>query len=81
MKMVTGREETVKTALDVIKEEVDMYRCDSCKEEFRHPEIKMPDTGLVRGEGILGMAKLDPVKFCPECLSTQIEEVKDDSEV
>jgi len=30
---------------------------------------------MVSGEGILGLRKIDPVKFCPECLSVKIKMV------
>lgn len=51
-----------------------MYKCNKCKSEFMHPEVKRPDVGLVIGVGILGFRKMEPVSFCPECMSTDIEE-------
>lgn len=51
------------------------YECKNCNSEFDVPEVKMPDAGFTNGIGILGMKKMDPVKFCPECFSTKIEEV------
>ena len=38
------------------------------------PEIKKPDAGMVIG--ILGLQEMDTIKFCPECLSAQINTVK-----
>lgn len=52
-----------------------MWKCNQCKKQFLFPEIKRPDAGLVRGEGILGFRKMEPVQFCPECMSTDIEKV------
>lgn len=52
-----------------------MYKCKKCEEVFPFPEIKRPCAGHVRGEGILGFRKMEPVKFCPECLSTDIEQI------
>ena len=46
--------------------------CMNCKAEFDAPEVKRPDAGITNGIGILGMEKMDPVKFCPECFSTKI---------
>ena len=54
-----------------------MYLCKECNLEFPFPEVKRPDAGLVKGEGILGLRNIDPVKFCPECLSVNIEEVRE----
>ena len=50
-----------------------MYECMDCKSEFDTPEVKRPDAGITNGIGILGMRKMDPVKFCPKCFSTKIE--------
>lgn len=50
-----------------------MWKCNQCQKEFAFPEIKRPDAGLVRGEGILGFRKMEPVSFCPECMSTNIQ--------
>lgn len=52
-----------------------MWKCHQCKNEFLFPEIKRSDAGLVNGEGILGLRKMDPVSFCPECMSTDIEKI------
>lgn len=52
------------------------YECTNCNSEFDVPEVKMPDAGFTSGEGILGMKKNNPVKFCPECFSTKIVEVQ-----
>lgn len=50
-----------------------MWHCNDCGSSFDFPEIKMPDAGMVSGEGILGLRKAEPVRFCPECLSTKID--------
>ena len=50
-----------------------MWKCGDCDSNFEFPEIKRPDAGLVSGVGILGLKKVNPVRFCPECLSTKIE--------
>ncbi len=52
----------------------DMWKCGHCNTEFEFPEIKKPDAGLVFGVGILGLRKMEPVKFCPSCLSTMIKQ-------
>lgn len=52
-----------------------MWICNQCKKQFLFPEIKRPDAGPVRGEGILGFRKMEPVQFCPECMSTDIEKI------
>lgn len=58
-----------------------MYECEVCKSEFPFPEVKRPDAGMVSGEGILGIRKIEPVKFCPECLSVKIKEVREEKAV
>ena len=50
-----------------------MWKCGDCGSNFEFPEIKRPDAGHVLGVGILGLKKVNPVRFCPECLSTKIE--------
>lgn len=50
-----------------------MWKCMNCSVDFDFPEIKLPDAGMVSGVGILGMQRIEPVKFCPECLSTKIK--------
>jgi hypothetical protein len=50
-----------------------MWRCKECDSSFDFPEIKRPDAGMISGEGILGLRKVEPVRFCPECLSTKID--------
>ncbi len=56
-----------------------MWKCMGCGGEFEFPEIKRPDAGHVSGVGILGLRKMKPVSFCPDCLSTKIErEVKEE---
>lgn len=50
-----------------------MWHCSECGSSFDCPEIKKPDAGMVSCEGILGLRKIKPVMFCPECLSTEIE--------
>lgn len=50
-----------------------MYKCNECKSKFYYPEVKRPDAGLVNGKGILGLRVIKPIKFCPECLSVNIE--------
>lgn len=50
-----------------------MWKCIDCNINFEFPEIKRPDAGLVSGVGILGLRKVKPVRFCPECFSTRIE--------
>lgn len=50
-----------------------MWECRDCGRKFQFPEIKRPDAGLVSGIGILGLRKVNPVSFCPICLSTKIE--------
>lgn len=54
-----------------------MYKCNHCISEFQHPEIKRPDAGCVNGIDIFGNRNMQPVKFCPVCLSTKIEKVRD----
>ena len=49
-----------------------MWHCRDCDSNFDFPEVKMLDAGMVSGEGILGLRKIVPVKFCPECLSTKL---------
>lgn len=51
-----------------------MWKCMNCNIEFEFPEIKKPDAGLVFGVDILGLRKIEPVKFCPKCLSTRINQ-------
>lgn len=58
-----------------------MYKCNKCESEFIFPEVKKPDVGLVKGEGILGLRTIVPVAFCPECLSVNIEEVEEEKAV
>lgn len=53
-----------------------MYKCEKCKSEFPFPEVKRPDAGLTKGDGILGYRKMEPVKFCPECFSTKIKKME-----
>lgn len=53
-----------------------MWKCCDCNSNFDIPETKRPDAGLVPGHGILGTVKLSPVRFCPVCLSTRIENVE-----
>jgi hypothetical protein len=51
-----------------------MYQCNKCNSEFMFPEVKLPDAGMPYG--ILGRRKLREVKFCPECMSVNIEKVE-----
>lgn len=53
-----------------------MYKCNDCKQPFYYPKVKRPDAGLVNGNGILGLRVVEPIKFCPHCLSTKIEKVE-----
>ena len=53
-----------------------MYKCKHCNKEFPHPEVKRPDAGLVNGKGILGLRVIEPIKFCPRCLSIDVEKIK-----
>ncbi len=52
-----------------------MWECKKCRERFLWPEIKKPDAGMTTG--ILGLEEMKPMKFCPECLSTQINAVEE----
>lgn len=56
-----------------LERRADMWKCRDCGSNFEFPEVKRPDAGLVSGVGILGLRKLNPVNFCPDCLSTKIE--------
>nr|DAR82852.1 MAG TPA: RUBREDOXIN REDUCTASE, RUBREDOXIN 2 DEGRADATION, IRON-SULFUR PROTEIN, OXIDOREDUCTASE [Caudoviricetes sp.] len=48
-----------------------MYKCNKCNEQFEHPEVKLPDAGMPYG--ILGRRKIREIRFCPECMSVNIE--------
>ena len=50
-----------------------MWHCSDCGNNFDFPEVKKPDAGMVPCDGILGLRKIDPVMFCPECFSTKIQ--------
>lgn len=51
-----------------------MYKCNKCKSEFMFPEVKLPDAGMPYG--ILGKRKMREIRFCPECMSVDIEKVE-----
>lgn len=53
-----------------------MWECKKCRERFLWPEIKKPDAGMTTG--ILGLEEMKPMKFCPECLSTQINAAEEE---
>lgn len=50
-----------------------MWTCNNCKINFYFPVEKKPDAGFTHPVGILGMRTIEPVKFCPGCMSTNIE--------
>lgn len=47
-----------------------MYKCKDCEESFVFPETKNLDVG--HGEGILGLPIHTTMKFCPFCMSVNI---------
>lgn len=50
-----------------------MYKCKDCKEVFDFPEIKRPDSGMAHARDIYGRLEIEPVFFCPACMSHKIE--------
>ena len=56
-----------------MEEKLNGYHCCACGSKFTTPEYKKPDAGFTFQDGILGLRTMDPVAFCPECLSTKIK--------
>ena len=53
---------------------ITMYKCKNCNFDFQFPEVKLPDAGMPYG--ILGKRKMREIRFCPECMSVDIEKVE-----
>lgn len=66
-----------------LKKMFEMFECNNCKYVFDIPEVKKPDAGHVLTPYDFRSDRVEPIRFCPLCLSTKITKIiiPDDAEI
>ena len=52
-----------------------MYKCLNCYNFFDTPEVKKPDAGHVLTPYDFRSDRVEPIRFCPVCMTTNIEKM------